>query len=84
MPNFSVVSSKGQITVPQEVRTQLGLKEGDRVEFVIEKGLTVMRPARAPANPFEPYAGALGTFPGGADEIKAWIDDLREGEPSSK
>lgn len=82
MPHSSVVSSKGQITVPQEVRTQLGLKEGDRVEFVMEKGLTVMRPARASANPFEHYAGALGTFPGGADEIKAWVNEMREGEPS--
>lgn len=82
MPHSSVVSSKGQITVPQEVRTQLGLKEGDRVEFVMENGHTVMRPARASANPFEPYAGALGTFPGGADEIEAWVNEMREAEPS--
>lgn len=30
------ISSKGQITVPVEVRRRLGVKQGDRVEFVVE------------------------------------------------
>jgi antitoxin PrlF len=30
------VTSKGQITLPKEIRTKLGLKQGDRVRFVIE------------------------------------------------
>lgn len=34
----SSVSSKGQVTIPQEVRVRMDLKEGDRVEFVIENG----------------------------------------------
>ena len=84
MIKSSVLSSKGQVTIPQEIRTRLGLKQGDRVDFVVESGLTVMRPARATANPFQQYAGALGTFPGGADEIRAWVDDLREEEVSRK
>lgn len=32
----ATVTSKGQITLPKEVRTKLGLKQGDRVRFVIE------------------------------------------------
>jgi antitoxin PrlF len=73
----SVVSSKGQVTVPQEIRLRLGLKEGDRLEFVIEGERTVIRPARITENPFEKYAGVLGTFPGGEAEINRWVDDLR-------
>ena len=37
----SSVSSKGQVTIPQEVRIRMGLKEGDRVEFVVENGQTI-------------------------------------------
>jgi len=73
----SVVSSKGQVTVPQEIRVRLGLKEGDRLEFVIEGDRTVIRPARIAENPFEKYAGVLGTFPGGKAEINRWLADLR-------
>lgn len=32
----ATMTSKGQITVPKEIRTQLQLKPGDRVRFVIE------------------------------------------------
>ena len=40
MPPSSTISSKGQVTVPIEVRHRLGLREGDRVEFVFEDGRT--------------------------------------------
>jgi AbrB family looped-hinge helix DNA binding protein len=30
----AVVTSKGQITIPKEVRDALGVQSGDRVEFV--------------------------------------------------
>jgi antitoxin PrlF len=33
----STVSSKGQVTVPAEVRKHLGIKEGDKLSFVIEE-----------------------------------------------
>lgn len=76
MQKFSTISSKGQVTVPLEVRNRLGLKEGDRVEFVYEEGRTVLRPARPEKNPFEAYLGILPAF-STRDEINAWIDDLR-------
>lgn len=34
---ISTVTSKGQITLPKEVRELLHLAEGDRVEFLIER-----------------------------------------------
>jgi AbrB family looped-hinge helix DNA binding protein len=30
------ISSKGQITLPREIRLKLGLKQGDRVRFIVE------------------------------------------------
>ncbi len=74
----SRISSKGQVTIPQEVRLRLGLQEGDRVEFVVEGERTLIRPARQADNPFERYVGALGTFPGGVEEINAWVAELRD------
>lgn len=41
----AAVTSKGQITIPAEVRKELGLKTGDRVLFVKgENGEYILRP----------------------------------------
>jgi AbrB family looped-hinge helix DNA binding protein len=45
MPTSSL-TSKGQTTIPLEVRRKLGLKPGDKIDFVIgEDGLVILRPA---------------------------------------
>lgn len=77
MKYTSTISTKGQVTVPQEIRNRLGLATGDRLEFVIEGDRTVIRPYRSEEDPFEKYRGILGPFPGGEEGIKAWIDDMR-------
>ena len=83
MANASVISSKGQVTVPQETRIRLGLKEGDRIEFVVEGGNTIIRPVRPAENPFEAYAGALeGAFPDGVRQINARMDEMRRDKRS--
>jgi antitoxin PrlF len=79
MGHFSTISSKGQLTVPQEIRKRLGLQTGDRVEFVVEEDRTVIRPAPTEANPFDKFIGIAGPFPGGEEGIKAWIDEMRSG-----
>jgi AbrB family looped-hinge helix DNA binding protein len=33
----STISSKGQITVPREIRNRLGLNEGESVEFIVKR-----------------------------------------------
>jgi len=83
MPPSSTISSKGQVTVPIEVRHRLGLREGDRVEFVFEEGRTVLRPARTEKNPFTAYLGAFPAF-SSREEINACTRDLRDDEPWEK
>ena len=83
MKNIATMTSKGQVTVPLAVRSRLGLNEGDRVEFVAEGGRTMFRPVRGEENPFAKYAGALGTFPGGRTEIKAWFKELRDDDAAA-
>jgi AbrB family looped-hinge helix DNA binding protein len=79
----STISSKGQVTVPVEVRHRLGLREGDRVEFVSEDGRTFLRPLRNDDNPFEAFIGALPAFKT-KEEINAWLRELRgHDEPQS-
>ncbi len=77
MRQVATMTSKGQITIPVEVRKRLGLGQGDRVEFILEDGAAVLRPLRAEPDPFDAYAGALGTL---ADEaaVAAWLRDLRD------
>ena len=79
MGRSSTISSKGQITVPLEVRKRLGLRVGDRVEFVVDKDRTTIRPARAPENPFLKYVGALPAF-SSIHEVNAWVRALRDDE----
>ncbi len=76
----SPISSKGQVTIPREIRDRLGVGAGDRVEFVMEDERTVIRPSRDNPDPFKKYRGILGPFPGGEAGIKAWIDDMRNDE----
>lgn len=36
------VTSKGQITIPIDIRRKLGVKEGDKILFIEEQGRVVM------------------------------------------
>jgi AbrB family looped-hinge helix DNA binding protein len=40
------VSSKGQITIPQDHRKRLGMQPGDEVELWVEKGSLHVRPVK--------------------------------------
>ena len=45
MPSAKL-TSKGQITIPQEVRERMGVSEGDRVDFVyLDDGGFALKPA---------------------------------------
>ncbi len=79
----SMISSKGQVTIPLAIRQRLGLHEGDRVVFVIEGEKTILRPAASAVNPFEKYAGALPAF-STRDEINHWVAEMRDEDDPEK
>ena len=71
------ITSKGQITVPVEIRQVLGVKSGDRLVFESDgKGIRV-RPVRT-KSAFSKYRG-IGN-PGirkGRKGISRWLRELR-------
>jgi antitoxin PrlF len=76
MRRTATMTSKGQVTVPVEVRRRLGLKQGDRVAFEVADGTATLRPVPAEPDAFTRYAGVLSAL---ADEaaVAAWLRDLR-------
>ena len=76
------VTSKGQVTIPREVRQKLGVRAGDRVVFEEAKdGMRIS--AVREESPFAKYRG-IGT-PGigkGRKAVDKWMRELRgyEGE----
>jgi antitoxin PrlF len=79
----STVTSKGQITIPREIRRRLGLHEGDKVEFVMDGERTLICRNRQEANPFDQYIGALSAFRG-KEDLNAWIREMRDEESSAE
>lgn len=43
---MSAVTSKGQVTIPKEIRDMLGLKEHDRVQFVKRGPDVLLKPVK--------------------------------------
>jgi antitoxin PrlF len=44
---IATVSSKGQITLPARVRTELGIRKKDKVQFLVRDGELVIKPLRS-------------------------------------
>jgi len=77
MRKLAKVTSKGQITIPRDVRRRLGVRAGDRVLFE-EAADGVKVTAVRKESPFEKYRG-IGT-PGigkGRKGIQKWLRELR-------
>ena len=45
MGRITTLTSKGQVTIPKEIRDELGLKPFDKIEFVSENGRVRLRKA---------------------------------------
>ena len=41
----ATLTSKGQTTIPKDVRERLRLQPGDRLEFVMKDNVVILRPA---------------------------------------
>ena len=68
------ITSKGQITLPKEVRRRLGIGPGDQVEFVEENGKYVLKKI-VKVSPFDAFVGFLNNQ-NGSDTDKI-IRELR-------
>jgi AbrB family looped-hinge helix DNA binding protein len=75
MQREAKITSKGQITLPRDVRHALGVKPGDRIIFERDGDDVRVRPVRA-KSPFEKYRG-IGN-PGLPSGRKAILKALRE------
>ena len=42
----SLISEKGQITIPKEIRDKLGIVQGDRLIFNLEGDMVIIRKSR--------------------------------------
>jgi len=75
------VTTKGQVTIPKDVREALGIEPGDRVDFEETDGGYVIQ-KEAPTtddggDPFEKYRGAAG----GEETMPERMQRLREEYP---
>jgi antitoxin PrlF len=77
MQKQATLTSKGQITVPLEVRKMLGVRTGDKLVFESDEGGVRVRPVRSQST-FSKYRG-IGN-PGiepGRKGIARWLRELR-------
>jgi antitoxin PrlF len=70
MADATTLTSKGQVTVPREVRDRLGLKAGDKLTFTLLSDGTVIM--RAKTKRLADLAGML-TRP---DQPKVSVEDM--------
>ena len=73
----ATITSKGQITLPVGIRRQMGLREGDVLEFNVEAGVTTVQRFAPDSNPFTKWAGRLGGQRRLEDAVQ-WQRDLRD------
>jgi len=72
----TVVSEKGQITIPKPLRVRLGIRKGQVLEVREQQGSLVMTKQPPSSDPFEKYFGIL-KLGRPTDEI---MKELRGGE----
>lgn len=70
----STLTSKGQITIPKEVRDRLGVQEGDRIVFQFdEQGRVILRPESR-----DPLEGLVGFLRHRAKGRAASVEEMNE------
>ena len=69
---MSRITSKGQVTIPKEIRDRFGLRPGTDVAFSVENGQILLHKAET-EDVIERWIGILD-LPRGVD---AFIDDIR-------
>jgi AbrB family looped-hinge helix DNA binding protein len=80
MQKQATITSKGQITVPLEVRRMLGVRTGDKLIFEDDESGIRVRPVHS-RNAFSKYRGIgnPGIAPG-RKGISRWLREMRGNE----
>jgi len=74
----STVTSKGQVTIPVEVRRHLGIGTSDKVSFVIEEdGVVSLRPVRLTVAQLR---GIVPALPNETPDLEKEIEEAMEEE----
>ena len=86
MPNAKV-TSKGQVTIPAEVRSALGLKQGDMLAFEVHADYVVVRKRPTLAEVLEKFKDILPTeedrtYADDDDAVAAYFDEMEEDDLS--
>ena len=71
---ISTVTTKGQVTIPKDVRERLGLRAGDQIEWVEDKVGFHLR-KKVAASPFDRYRGYLRDFAG--QDPDSLVEEMR-------
>ena len=78
--NLAKISSNGQITVPVEIRRQLGLKSGDKILFLQKPDGEIVitnasaQPPRKAQAPFSGVAEEVGVT--NDEDVQALLDEV--------
>jgi antitoxin PrlF len=71
------ITSKGQVTIPRDIRRELGVQAGDRVVFETDDAGVRVRPVRK-ESVFAKYRGTGHPgIPSGRAAINRWIREMR-------
>jgi AbrB family looped-hinge helix DNA binding protein len=69
---ISVVTVKGQVVVPANIRRRFGIKKGTKIAFIEQNGKLIIQPLDK--NYFKSLAGILGTD---GKMLKSLMDDKK-------
>ncbi len=83
MVNDARVMAKGQVTIPKNIRTVLGVSSGDRVTFIVEGNtVKVINSAIYAMQKFQEQMSGEAAKAGfsSEDDVAAWITQSRREE----
>lgn len=79
---ISIISSKGQVTIPIDLRRRLGVNIADKVAFIVtDEGKVELRPARFT---LESVLGSIVALPNESVELEREIGEAREVEAAKR
>ena len=76
---ISIVSAKGWVVIPQEIREKYNLKKGDKVHFIDYGGVISIIPSSK-----DPIEEGAGSIKGKTSLVKALLKSRKEDEEMEK